>query len=333
MFYKNDLFHTTMAFDMRAPDFGAPVKDIYHAALEMAQYADEKGIDRIDYQEHHQSEDGYLSAPFLMSVAAASRTKRINFVNGAVILPLHDPVKVAEQIAHADHISDGRIRTVLAAGYSATEFAAFRVSLKDRARLMEEGFDIILRALSGERFKDKDREVFVRPLPGRPITDIVFGGGGSAPAARRAARFGLGMWPMNDEIVPVYHEECKKLGKTPGKLMRSGHSCFIYEDIEQGWKDIGPHVLHYARSYAAWSGSYETSTSPLHGLTTPEKVRASGLFQVVTPEQAVEIGKKGPIGLQPLIGGLSPKIGWKILERFAEKVLPHIKGSMQANAV
>ncbi len=120
MFYPNDLFLTSVGFDMRVPDFGAPPSEVYNAALEMAVYADENGIDKVDYQEHHQSEDGYIPTPFLMASAAAARTKRIAIVLGAVILPLHDPVKVAEQIAVVDLISNGRVITVLAGGYSAT---------------------------------------------------------------------------------------------------------------------------------------------------------------------------------------------------------------------
>ena len=93
VFYDNELFHTSIGFDMRAPDFGAPAPDIYAAA---------RGIDKVDFQEHHCSEDGYLPTPFLMGAAAAARTKRIGIVLGAVLLPLHDPVKIAEMIAVSD---------------------------------------------------------------------------------------------------------------------------------------------------------------------------------------------------------------------------------------
>ncbi len=325
MFHKNDLFHTSIGFDMRVPDFGAPPLKVYAAALEMIDYADKHGIDKVDFQEHHQSEDGYLSAPYLMGTAAAARTKNIAIVLGAVILPFHDPVKIAEQIAIADMISGGRCYSVLAAGYSPTEFAAFRVSLKDRGRLMDEGFDIILRALSGERFMDKDREVFVRPLPSRAPRDIVYAGGGTPAAARRAARFGLPMWPMNDTIISDYIAECEKLGKEPGKFIRGVTSVYVTDDPERGWSVIGPCLLHYMKSYAKWSESAKTSASPLHGMDTIEKIRAAGLVQVVTPEGAVEIGSKGSIGLQPLIGGLHPDLGWKSLEMFVDKVLPRIK--------
>jgi len=332
VFYDNELFHTSIGFDMRAPDFGAPAPDIYAAAMEMISYADARGIDKVDFQEHHCSEDGYLPAPFLMGTAAASRTKRIGIVLGAVLLPLHDPVKIAEMIAVSDLISGGRMHVVLAAGYSEREFKAFRVSLHDRARLMDQGFDIVLRALSGERFRDRDREVFVRPLPSRPVREIVYGGGGTPPSARRAAKFGLGMWPMNDSIIAVYNEECRKLGRQPGRLIRGYTSVYICDDPERGWTEIAPHVLHVVRSYAAWSGSAKQSASPLHGMNTIEDVRRSGMIQVVTPEQAIEIGKSGPIGVTPLMGGFSPELGWKSLELFVTKVIPSIKDVAKGNA-
>jgi len=328
-FTEHDLFHTSMAFDLRAPEqFGVTASQITSEAIEMAVYADKHGIDSVTYQEHHQSEDGYLSTPFLMGTAVATRTSKLGIVMGAVILPFHNPVEVAEQIAFADVVSGGRIYTVLAGGYSPTEFDAFGVKLSDRAQIMEEGFDLILRALSGERFMANGREVFVRPLPTRDPREIVYGGGGSPASARRAARFGMSMWPMNDSIIPHYLEECEKLGKKPGKFIRGAGAVYVTDDPERGWDEIGKHLLHYMQGYAKWSSDPKTSTSPLHGLDTIEKIRAAGVVQVVTPEDAIAIGREGPIGLQPLVGGLHPDIGWKSLEMFTDKVLPHIKDAL-----
>lgn len=326
-FYENDLFHTSIGFDMRVPNFGAPAPHVYATALDMIAYADAQGIDKVDFQEHHCSEDGYLPTPFLMGCAAAARTKRIAIVLGAVILPFHDPVEIAEQIAVSDLISGGRMHVVLAGGYSVGEFAAFNVSIHDRARLMNEGFEVIIRALSGERFKFKDREVFVRPLPAQPVREIVYGGGGAPPSARRAARFGLPMWPMHDEMIPIYEEECGKLGIKPGPLIRGYTSVYVCDDPDRGWTEVGPHMLHVARSYAKWSSSAEISTSPFHGVESLDEVKKTGMIQVVTPQQAIEIGKLGPIGLTPLMGGLKPELGWKSLELFVNEVLPHIKGA------
>src|ERR1700742_1000908 len=123
---------TALHFDMRAPSFGAPADRLYAAALEMATFADEMGITRIGLMEHHGSEDGYLPSPFVMGGAIAARTKNCRLNLGAIILPLHDPVQVAEQIAVLDLLSGGRLQVIVAAGYVPSEFALFKASLHDR---------------------------------------------------------------------------------------------------------------------------------------------------------------------------------------------------------
>src|ERR1700759_4970649 len=84
---------------------------------------------------------------------------------GAVILPVHDPVEVAEQIAITDLISNGRVSVIFGAGYVPSEFAMFGKSLQDRAALMDSCIGKILRALRGGRFEIDGRPVFIRPLP------------------------------------------------------------------------------------------------------------------------------------------------------------------------
>jgi alkanesulfonate monooxygenase SsuD/methylene tetrahydromethanopterin reductase-like flavin-dependent oxidoreductase (luciferase family) len=321
-------YRTNIGFDLRAPDFGAPAPVIYAATLDMIAYADRHGIEKVDFQEHHQVPDGYLPTPFLMGAAAGARTGRIDIVLGAVLLPLHDPVEVAEQIAVGDLISGGRLRVILAAGYNPREFEAFGVALSERARRMDEGLDVILRALSGERFSYQGRPVFVRPLPSRPLEEVVFVGGGVPASARRAARLGLGMWPMRNEVIPVYEEECRRLGREPGRIMTNATAVHVTEDPERGWAEIAPHLLHLARSKASMSTDAASSSSPWHGVDSIEQLKARGMYDVLTPEQTVELARTRPICVQPLMGGLDPEIGWRCLELFATRCVPQI----QANA-
>jgi hypothetical protein len=63
----------------------------------------------------------------------------------------------------------------------------------------------------------------------------------------------------------------------------------------------------------------------MHGMDTLEKVRAAGIINVVTPDEAVKIGMNNAIVAQPLMGGLKPELGWKSLEMYVKKVLPRIK--------
>lgn len=325
------MFRTALSFDMRAPAFGAPVTELYAAALDMCAYGDEIGIDAVIFPEHHGSEDGYNPVPALMAAAAAARTRRMAIILGAIVLPLHDPVEVAETIAVTDILCGGRLYTALAAGYVKAEFSLFGKSLGDRARLMDEGLAVVTRALAGERFEYGKREIFVRPLPlSRPPKIMV--GGGVAPAARRAAKYGLGLWvlqpamvPESQKLIALYQAECRRLGREPGPVMSTHPAVHVARDPQAAWEQIGAHVLHLVRSYASWAGDVDTVTSPFYGLDTVEAIRAAGIINVLTPEQAVAFARQTPISLVPLISGLAPQIGWDMLELFAAEVLPQIK--------
>ena len=326
----------TLMFDMRAPNLGTSTRDFYAAAIEMAAWADANGLDGINLMEHHGSEDGYLPRPFTLAAAMAAVTKRIHFSLGAVILPLHDPVEVAEQIALVDLISGGRLSVVMGAGYVPSEFALFNRSVRDRARLMDEGIEIILRALSGERFEYNGRPVFVRPLPVNDPHDIVMAGGGVPASARRAARFDIGFGPMSGELVDIYLEECGKHGRAPRRFSRpvGGMPIGIHlcEDPDEGWAVLEKHAVHVITEYAKWAEQEgDGSNSPFRGLDDPKVLRQSGLFATWTPDQLVEkvrtLPDGGSVGFQPLLGGLSPDDGWKSLE-LLKQTMPRLRTVM-----
>lgn len=328
---RNSKFRSVLSFDMRAPEFGASPAELYDAALDMIAFGDELGIDAVIFPEHHASEDGYNPAPALMAAAAAARTQRMEMVLGAIVLPLHDPVEVAETIAVTDLICQGRLTTTLAAGYVQAEFDMFGRSLGDRGRLMDEGIEVITRALAGERFMYGEREVFVRPRPQTRPPKILVGGGVPA-AVRRAARYGLGLWTLQhpmmsdcQKLIELYKEECKKYGREPGPIWWTTPAVHVTHDPDAAWEEIGPHVLHLVKSYASWASDVDTTTSPFYGMDSVEAIRASGMINVLTPAQTLEFASKTPISLTPLISGLSPKVGWRMLELFAAEVFPHLR--------
>ena len=330
--------HTTLSFDMRAPDWGTPASELYPAAIEMAAFADKIGVTSINLMEHHGSEDGYLPQPFSLCAAMASVTKNIQFSLGAVILPLHDPVMVAEKLAIADLLTKGRVRVILGAGYVPFEFAMFEKSLKDRAKLMDKGLEIILRALKGERFEIDGRPVFIRPLPLTAPEDLIMVGGAVPASARRAARFDVGFGPMKDEVVDIYLAECEEHGRPPRQYFRPKpgmplaiHLC---EDPDAGWAAIERHAVHVITEYAKWAAlEGDGSNSPFKGLTDPAVLRQAGLFAAWTPEQLLArvpaIEDRQSIGFQPLLGGLSPDEGWKSL-KLLEQTMPALKAAIAA---
>lgn len=331
--------YSTVSFDMRAPAFGTPTPELYAAALEMAEFADGIGVDRIGLMEHHASEDGYLPAPFVLGGGIAARTRQCTLTLGAVIMPLHDPVKLAEQIAVLDLMSNGRLNVIFGAGYVKSEFDMFGVSLRERGKLLDKGIDIVLRALRGEAFEVDGRPVYVRPLPVQAPEEIVLVGGGVPASAKRAARFDVGFGPMRRELLEIYEEECRKLGREPrkafGPSQRLPLSIHLTEDPDRAWHQIKDHALHVVSEYAKWAAQEPNSNSPFKGLMTEEALRASGLFAVWTPDQlierAAEVEHGASLGFQPLLGGLAPEAGWQSLE-LLKQTMPRIEALRQQRA-
>jgi alkanesulfonate monooxygenase SsuD/methylene tetrahydromethanopterin reductase-like flavin-dependent oxidoreductase (luciferase family) len=319
-----------ISFDMRSPDFGTPTPKLYAAALEMAAWADAQGIDYALLMEHHGSPDGYLSQPLVMAAAIAARTTRMRILLGALVLPLHDPVKIAEMMTVVDQISNGRLDVVFGVGYVPSEFKMFNVNMEDRGKIMDESLPIIMRALSGERFVAGGREIFVRPLPVQKPYPRILVGGGVPASARRAARLGLGMFPLGPGIIPRYREECAKLGRAPGPIVLQLGWMHVTEDPDKSWHELTPHLLHVAKAYAKYAEEAGWETSPFAGVDTLEKLKASRMFDVVTPDECIKMAEEadkigGEPGLMPLVGGLDPKLGWESLELFVKKVLPRVK--------
>ena len=105
-------------FDFRAPGAGPEMRrDRYRAALDLARYAEETGHDAVNLSEHHGAEDGYLPSPLIAASAIAAVTSRIPISVWAVIAPLYDPVRLAEDMSVLDHLSAGRVSYTFGLGY------------------------------------------------------------------------------------------------------------------------------------------------------------------------------------------------------------------------
>ncbi|MBJ20236.1 MAG: LLM class flavin-dependent oxidoreductase [bacterium] len=323
-----------MRLDMRAPDFGAPKADLYRAAIEMAVWAEEKGCVAVQVCEHHRSQDGYLPAPMILASAIAARTKTLPIQVAALIVPLHDPVELAEQMAVLDIIAAGRVGFVVAIGYVPAEYAMFGREMKGRGERLEESVRVMQRLWKGDEFEYEGRSVKVTPLPHTPGGPLLMMGGGVAASARRAARLGLGMVAMGTDpnLETIYQEACEAEGIEPGLCMNptSGApmSVFVARDPDEAWAKWGPHLLHDARAYAEWMGDgIEAATKSLAG--TVEELRAeNGNYRIFSVDEAVaEVKKNGVLMTQPLCGGMPIDYAWESLETIAQDVIPKLKDS------
>ena len=322
----------TMRFDMRAPEFGAPRADLYRAALEMSEWAEGKGCVSIQVCEHHRSKDGYLPTPMILASAIAARTKTTPIQVAALIVPLHDPIELAEQMAVLDNVSGGRVSYVCAIGYVQAEYDQFGQAMKGRGKRMEESIRVMQRLWQGEELEYEGRPVKVTPPPHTPGGPMLMLGGGVAASARRAARLGLGMVAMgiDPNLEKIYQEACEELGVTPGLCINpvdaGPMSAFVARDPDEAWAKWGPHLLHDAQAYAEWMGDdIESATKSVAG--SVEELRAEGgNYQILSVDQAIEeIRTRGAIMTQPLCGGMPIDYAWENLHTLVEDVLPNVQ--------
>jgi alkanesulfonate monooxygenase SsuD/methylene tetrahydromethanopterin reductase-like flavin-dependent oxidoreductase (luciferase family) len=320
-----------MRFDMRAPDGGATPADLYRAALEMAEWGEAHGCAAIQVSEHHASPDGYLPAPLVLAAAIAGRTRRLPIQVAALILPLHDPVELAEQMAVLDLASGGRVSYVLAVGYRPEEYAAAGRDFAARGRRMDACLEALASAFGGEPFTFEGRPVRVLPRPATPGGPPLLLGGGSPAAVRRAARLGLGMITQGGDpsLAELYRSECRRHGRTPGLFLDppadTVTSAFVAEDPAAAWQRLGPHLLHDARAYAAWLG--ERGAASRSRATSVAELRAErGPYRIFTPAEAVDhVRRAGILLLHPLCGGIPPAVAWEHLELVRNEVLPALR--------
>ncbi|WP_157979516.1 LLM class flavin-dependent oxidoreductase [Kribbella monticola] len=160
----------------------------YADCLEEVTVAEEVGFETIWMPEHHLAADGMLPSPLVMAAAVAARTQRIRIGTSILVLPLHHPLRIAEDAAVVDLISGGRLVLGIGQGYAAEEFAAFGVERRHRAHLLEEGIAVLRQAWSEAPDVQGNQ---VTPKPERPIP--LFIGGVTKAGLERAARLGDGV--------------------------------------------------------------------------------------------------------------------------------------------
>ena len=169
---------------------GDPAR-IYRETLELFEAADELGFDVGWVAQHHlQERDGRLPAPFPFLAAAAERTRRIRLGTAVVILPLENPIRLAEDAAVVDTLSGGRLELGVGSGFDPAAYRAVGVDIERRRELTSEGLRILQRALRGEPLSASGARL--QPIaPG--LAGRLWQGVFSAEGARYAAEHGVGL--------------------------------------------------------------------------------------------------------------------------------------------
>jgi alkanesulfonate monooxygenase SsuD/methylene tetrahydromethanopterin reductase-like flavin-dependent oxidoreductase (luciferase family) len=318
-----------LRFDMRCPQHSATsARELYAAAVEMSRWADGRGVDVIGLSEHHNTDDGYLPSPLTLAAAIAVSTSSIKLSIGALLVPLYDPIRLAENIAVLDNLAPGRLTLITGIGYRESEYQALGREWARRGQLLEDNIHTLQTAWKGQPFEFHGRQVQVLPRPATRPHPLLAIGGNSRLAARRAARLGLPFFPAIDDpaLVASYHQACSEAGFTQGFVMLPDYPATTYlaEDVEQGWQDMGAHMLYDALAYGRWHHptrrAYAESSA-----TSIGQLRAEGKYRVLQPQRALELLRAGEsLHLAPLVGGAAPELGWRSLRLFTEQVAPQL---------
>jgi probable LLM family oxidoreductase len=207
--------------------------------VEQIELADQVGLDAFGVGEHHRKE--YLdSAPAMILAAAAARTKRIRLTSAVAVLSAIDPVRLFQQFATLDLLSQGRAEIVAGRGSFIDAFPLFGLSLDDYDKLFEENLDLLLNVRENEHVTWTGRHGFRAPLTGqgvypRPVQNplpVWVGVGGTPQSFARAGALGLplmvaiigGETRRFRPLIDLYKEAGERFGHAPEKLKVGMHS-------------------------------------------------------------------------------------------------------------
>ncbi|HXJ64980.1 MAG TPA: LLM class flavin-dependent oxidoreductase [Actinomycetota bacterium] len=247
--------------------------DLYREALDLAAFAEEVGFDSVWTSEHHFWDDAY--APSLLPLCAAipARTSRVTIGTGLLLAPMHHPIRLAEDAAVVDLISDGRFVLGLGHGWIPWELEAFGASMGDRPQRTETAIATCRRAWAGEEIDG----VRVTPLPARPGGPPIWVGAIREPAVRRAARMAdgwLGNHPGPDGLrtaVGWLRDELESIERPPGEVEVAGYwPVFVDEDPGLAWATVRDHHRYVEWKYDAAERKARGGPPPAPPPTAPD---------------------------------------------------------------
>lgn len=321
-------------YSLRNPArWARPYPEIYAQTLRQIAWAETIGYDDVWLTEHHFCDDGHAPSILPLAAAVAARTTRIRIGTSVLLLPLYHPVRVAEDAATIDILSNGRFELGVGVGYRPQEFAGLGLRSRDRGARMDEGLEIIRALWRGETVDYRGRHFSVEgaklaPMPVQTPPPLWIGG--FAPAsARRAARIGDGYLGTGDmgELLQVYREERARLGlEGPGRVIGGHFWLIVSKTPARTLAELGPHVLYQIEMYNKWLGEAGQALFP--PVSSPAQLAEMGILQILTPAQAVDA-----IGAYAEATGIERYYTWTVppgypeekmdehLQLFAEEVI------------
>lgn len=319
-----------LRYDMNRPDFGAPHTALYRTAIDQSVWADGLGFKQVYLAEHHGAEGGYCPSSMIQAGAILGATKRILVHLSALVVTMHDPIRLAEDLAVLDILSDGRLVFTAGMGYRPHEFEMFGKDMAKRLAIQTEALDTCAKAWTGEPFEFRDRTVRVTPAPATPGGPKIYMGGSTEKSALRAARKGYQYFPGHPDLFDIYKAERANCGFPPPEELVKPSASFLYvsDDPDRDWPILAPHIAYAFNTYAEWAKERGEGATRYSAAETVEELKKMPNIKVVTPDECVayaqELGNDAQLTFHALLGGLDPEVSWRGLRLFETAVLPRL---------
>ncbi len=332
---------------------GSPAQ-YYQQILEQTQFEEELGFDAVWFGEHHYS--GYsFGSPPVIAMAAAARTKRIRLGTGVSLVPLHHPIRLAEEYAMLDVLSGGRLEYGIGRGFLKYSHLVFGINEDESHERYHEGTDLIVKAwmadgpfsYEGKFWKLHDYTFFPKPLqqPHPPIyASAVVTPESAVYAGSRGFHLTTGLFvPAREkvrDIIALYRQTLCEHGFDPATREVAGvYQLYCGESQEEARRNGGQYALQYFRFFSTLDQRalhtskafehYGGGVSRIFAGRTYEDLEQARLLMIGEPQYIIERihWAQEYYGTNYLIfevaqGGEPHHLVMKSLERFAAHVMP-----------
>ncbi len=350
--------HVGMAAIFQNPHRTRSDRDVYRNDLRLAEQAEPLGFQSIWGVEHHFTD--YTMCPDVLQFLAfiAGRTRHVNLGSMVVVLPWHDPIRVAEEVSMLDHLSDGRLILGLGRGAGKVEFDGFRQSMDESRDRFVESAEMLLNGLEtgyceyDGRFVRQPR-VAIRPAPFKTFRGRTYAAAVSPESLPIMAKLGIGVlvipqkpWPEVQKELDTYRTVYRQVNAADAPPPVCAGWTFCDESADRAeamarryiggyWQTVMDHY-NFAGDHLAKTKGYE-----YYGKMA-EKIHAYGHDKVTdfflnlqvwgTPAQCYDriVDVRRRLGNETFVGvfsyaGMPPEEADRNMRLFAREVTPELQ--------
>src|SRR4051795_433868 len=330
-------------YDFRnTPESGLDMPSLYAAIMDQVVMLDGLGLDLVWFTEHHFLDDGYLPSWVPMAGAIAARTKHVRLSSDVCLLPFNHPVRLAEDLAVLDNISNGRIEVGVGMGYAPHEFRGFGLPVSRRVSLTDEGIEVLRHCFTGEKFSFHGKrydfdDVVIRPRYVQPGGPPLWIAEMSEAGAQRAARNDSNFLPQGARsmVLDPWRATLKASGRNPDNY-RVGiiRSCLVSSDLERDWPAVRAAERYRGQVYRSFNKD-ESAAGGVSGNTREASIPQTwvvGNVEHCVKELTSFVREYGITDLVTwaVPPGMRPEQMNGSLERFVRDVAPRVKAAAAA---